>query len=55
MSTDRSPIHSVRGVEYWDENLQEYILDPTPDMHERPPADIQKGWQPVIPEPMKEE
>jgi len=32
---------------------EEYVLDPTPDMHEEPPADIQKGWQPTIgPDPL---
>ena len=40
------PIHTVKGVSYWDENLQEYVLDPSPDMHTRPPADVKKGWQP---------
>ena len=33
---DHPPIHSVKGVEYWDEGLQEYILDPTPDINTRP-------------------
>ena len=46
MAEEHPPIHSAKGVEYWDENLKEYILDPTPDMHEYPPADIKKGWRP---------
>ncbi len=30
------PIHSPKGVEYWDGNMQEYVLDPTPDINLRP-------------------
>ena len=55
MNDDHPPIHSVKGVEYWDENLQEYILDPTPDMHLEPGPDVKKGWQPVIPQFTEEE
>jgi len=33
--SDHPPIHSPKGVEYWDEDLQEYFLDPTPDIHSR--------------------
>lgn len=30
------PIHAPEGVSYWDGNMQEYILDPTPDINSRP-------------------
>ncbi len=44
---DHPPIHEPKGVSYWDENLGEYILDPTPNPYSRPKADIiLKGWQP---------
>lgn len=33
---DHLPLHSPKGVEYWDEGLKEYILDPTPDINLRP-------------------
>ncbi len=44
--TKRPPIHKPKGVFYWDEDLQEYLLDPTPDMHTPPPDDIKQGWKP---------
>jgi len=45
---DFTPRHTVKGVSYWDSSMKEWILDPTPDMHEEPGPDIKKGWQPVI-------
>lgn len=36
MATNYAPIHSPKGVAYWDGNMQEYILDPTPDINSRP-------------------
>jgi len=43
---DHPPIHKPEGVSYWDETLEEYVLDPTPDMHTPPPSNIKKGWMP---------
>ncbi len=34
--SEHPPIHSPKGVEYWDGNMQEYVLDPTPDIFTRP-------------------
>ena len=32
MSEAHPPIHAPEGVSYWNEDLQEYVLDPTPEM-----------------------
>lgn len=40
MNTDHPPIHSPKGVKYWDKDMQEYILDPTPDINLRPPEEF---------------
>ncbi len=45
MSNDHPPIHEPKGVSYWDEGLQEYILDPTPDAYSKA-VPTKKGWQP---------
>ncbi len=34
--SENPPIHSPKGVEYWDSDMQEYVLDPTPDIFTRP-------------------
>lgn len=43
---DHPPIHSPLGVEYWDTNMKEYIMDPSPDPFTQPAPNIKQGWQP---------
>jgi hypothetical protein len=38
--SEHPPIHEARGVSYWDVELGEYILDPTPDINTRPPEEF---------------
>lgn len=36
MTNDYKPRHTPEGVYYWDGNMGEYILDPSPDINIRP-------------------
>lgn len=52
--SDHPPIHSPKGVEYWDEGLQEYILDETPDINLRPAPEFRTKEFRVQPMKIKE-
>ena len=48
--TDHPPIHSAKGVEYWDETLQEYILDAAPHPNTIPIENrIREPWMGPLP------
>lgn len=41
-----APRHAPEGVYYWDGNMQEYILDATPDINSRPAEEFRtKGFK----------